>query len=42
MLCSAVAALIIRLLEILYSKLQAQYRRTTSSFNDLIALLKAA
>jgi DNA-binding transcriptional ArsR family regulator len=24
------------------SKLQAQYRRTTSSFNDLIALLKAA
>jgi hypothetical protein len=24
------------------SKLQAQYRRTTRSFNDLIALLKAA
>jgi len=24
------------------SKLQAQYRRTTKSFNDLIALLKAA
>ena len=24
------------------SKLQVQYRRTTKSFNDLIALLKAA